>query len=117
MHASLNFCPAASLATSNDARKLRMSAALLRQSFSLPYRAFRQKTVDIGRLPAGQDANRTQDFDKECRTRVPSRLLKNIVAHGLTVSRPNRDKLMVRQAHHEVQAAEFARPHPEPVEG
>jgi hypothetical protein len=52
-----------------------MSAALLKRSFSLPYRVFRQKTVDIGRLSAGQDANRTQDFDKEYRTRVPSRLL------------------------------------------
>jgi hypothetical protein len=37
---------------------------------------FRQKTVDIGRLSADQDANRTQDFDKECHTRMPSRLLK-----------------------------------------
>jgi len=28
-------------------------------------------------------------------------MLKSDVAHGLTVSPPNRDKLMVRQAHHE----------------
>jgi len=44
-------------------------------------------------------------------------MLKNDAAHGLTVSPPNRDKLMVRQAHHEVQAVETAQPHPELVEG
>jgi hypothetical protein len=40
------------------------------------FRALRQKAVDIGRLSAGQDANRSQGFDKECRIRMPSRLLK-----------------------------------------
>jgi len=36
------------------------------------FRALRQKAVDIGRLSAGQDANRTQDFDKDCGARMPT---------------------------------------------
>jgi hypothetical protein len=42
------------------------------QESSPIFRALRQKAVDIGRLCAGQDANRTQDFDKECRIRMPT---------------------------------------------
>ena len=40
------------------------------------------------------------------------RMLKNDVAHGLTVSPPNRDRLTM-----EVQTVENAQPHPELVEG
>jgi hypothetical protein len=50
------------------------------------------------------------------------RLLKKGVALGLTVSAPNRDKLMVRQAHHEIQALKslhliLSLSKDEPVEG